>query len=198
MAKSIRILLAIAAWYDYEIWQMDVKTAFLNGFVEEEIFMDQSEVSLLLEKNRRSVVSKGPSTASSKLSEAGTHVLMKSYEISGSSVAYLVLYVDDILLIGNDVKMLRDIKAWLSTQLSMKDMGEASYILGIKIYRDRSRRMLGLTQSSYIEKVLKRFRMEHSKRGLLPIRHGIKLSKKQSPKTDEELKRMSDISYASP
>ncbi|KAL0401969.1 UNVERIFIED_CONTAM: Retrovirus-related Pol polyprotein from transposon TNT 1-94 [Sesamum latifolium] len=43
MAKSIRILLAIAAWYDYEIWQMDVKTVFLNGFVEEEIFMDQPE-----------------------------------------------------------------------------------------------------------------------------------------------------------
>ncbi|KAL0416528.1 UNVERIFIED_CONTAM: Secreted RxLR effector protein [Sesamum latifolium] len=91
-------------------------------------------------------------------------------KISGSSVAYLVLYVDDILLIGNDVKMLGDIKAWLSTQFSMKDMGEASYILGIKIYRDRSRRMLGLTQSSYIEK---------------------------SPKTDEELKRISNIPYAS-
>ncbi|KAL0462899.1 UNVERIFIED_CONTAM: Retrovirus-related Pol polyprotein from transposon TNT 1-94 [Sesamum latifolium] len=69
-------------------------------------------------------------------------------KISESSVAYLVLYVDDILLIRNDVKMLRDIKAWLSIQFSMKDMGEASYILGIKIYRDRSRRMLGLTQSS--------------------------------------------------
>ncbi|KAL0434220.1 UNVERIFIED_CONTAM: hypothetical protein Slati_2756300 [Sesamum latifolium] len=76
-------------------------------------------------------------------------------------------------------------------------MGEASYILGIKIHRDRFRRMFGLTQSSYIEKVLKRFKMKHSKRGLLPMRHGIKLSKKQSPKTDEELKRMSNISYAS-
>ncbi|KAL0400386.1 UNVERIFIED_CONTAM: Retrovirus-related Pol polyprotein from transposon TNT 1-94 [Sesamum radiatum] len=43
MAKSIRILVAIAAWYDYEIWQMNVKTAFLNGFVEEEIFMDKPE-----------------------------------------------------------------------------------------------------------------------------------------------------------
>ncbi|KAL0292530.1 UNVERIFIED_CONTAM: hypothetical protein Sradi_6985500 [Sesamum radiatum] len=76
-------------------------------------------------------------------------------------------------------------------------MGEASYILGIKIYRDRSRKMLGLTQSSYIEKVLKRFKMENSKRGFLPMRHGIKLSKKQSPKTYEELKRMLDISYTS-
>ncbi|KAL0411561.1 UNVERIFIED_CONTAM: Retrovirus-related Pol polyprotein from transposon RE2 [Sesamum latifolium] len=118
-------------------------------------------------------------------------------KIIGSSVAYLVLYVDDILLIENDVKMLGDIKAWLSTQFSIKDMGEASYILGIKIYMDRSRRMLGLKQSSYIEKVLKRFKMEHSKRGLLPMRHGIKLSKKQSPKIDEELKRMSNIPYAS-
>ncbi|KAL0376288.1 UNVERIFIED_CONTAM: Retrovirus-related Pol polyprotein from transposon TNT 1-94 [Sesamum calycinum] len=78
-----------------------------------------------------------------------------------------------------------------------KDMGEASYILGIKIYRDRSRKMLGLTQSSYIEKVLKRFKMENSKRGFFPMRHGIKLSKKQSPKTYEELKRMLDISYTS-
>ncbi|KAL0405846.1 UNVERIFIED_CONTAM: Retrovirus-related Pol polyprotein from transposon TNT 1-94 [Sesamum latifolium] len=161
MAKSIRILLAIAAWYDYEIWQMDVKTAFLNDFVKEEIFMDQPEVSLLLERNRRSVVSKGPSMASSKLPEAGTRILIKSYGFS------------------------------------MKDMGEASYILGIKIYRDRSRRLLGLTQSSYIEKVLKRFKMEHSKQELLLMRHGIKLSKKQSPKTDEELKRMSNIPYAS-
>ncbi|KAL0413426.1 UNVERIFIED_CONTAM: Retrovirus-related Pol polyprotein from transposon TNT 1-94 [Sesamum radiatum] len=75
--------------------------------------------------------------------------------MSGSSVAYLVLYVDDILLIGNDVEMLGDIKAWLSTQFSMKDMGEASYILGIKIYIDRSRRMLRLAQSSYIEKCIR-------------------------------------------
>ncbi|KAL0434627.1 UNVERIFIED_CONTAM: Retrovirus-related Pol polyprotein from transposon TNT 1-94 [Sesamum radiatum] len=125
------------------------------------------------------------------------HDLCMYKKISGSSVAYLVLYVDDILLIENDVKMLGDIKAWLSTQFSMKDMGEASYILGIKIYRDRSRRMLGLTQSSYIEKVLKRFKIEHSKRGLLPMRHGVKSSKKQSPQTDEELKRMSNISYTS-
>ncbi|KAL0451309.1 UNVERIFIED_CONTAM: hypothetical protein Slati_1109000 [Sesamum latifolium] len=165
-------------------------------------------VSLSLKKNRRSVVSKGPSMASNKLPKAGTHVLMKSYGVIISYTlciqegqwelgAYLVFYVDDILLIENDVKMLGDIKAWLSTQFSMKDMGEAYYILGIKICRDRSKRMLGLTQSSYIEKVLKRFKMENSKRGFLPMTHGIKLSKKQSPKTNEELKRMSDIPYAS-
>ncbi|KAL0286073.1 UNVERIFIED_CONTAM: Retrovirus-related Pol polyprotein from transposon TNT 1-94 [Sesamum calycinum] len=68
--------------------------------------------------------------------------------------------------------------------------GEESYILGIKIYRDRHRRMLGLTQSSYIEKVLNRFKMENSKGGFLQMIHGIKLSKKQSRKTNEELKKI--------
>ncbi|KAL0293477.1 UNVERIFIED_CONTAM: Retrovirus-related Pol polyprotein from transposon TNT 1-94 [Sesamum angustifolium] len=118
-------------------------------------------------------------------------------KVSGSSVLFLVVYVDDILLIGNDIKMLGDTKAWLSTQFSMKHLGEASYILGIKIFRDRSKRILGMTQNSYVEKILKRFKMEHSKRGFLPMRHGVKLSKKQSPKTDEELKRTLDILYAS-
>ncbi|KAK4394229.1 Retrovirus-related Pol polyprotein from transposon TNT 1-94 [Sesamum angolense] len=99
-------------------------------------------------------------------------------KISGSMVSYLVLYVDNISLIGNDVKILGNIKAWLSTQFSIKYMGQTSYIFGIKIYRDRSRRMLGLTQSLYIENVLKRFKMKNSKQECLSMRHGIKLSKK--------------------
>ncbi|KAL0298824.1 UNVERIFIED_CONTAM: Retrovirus-related Pol polyprotein from transposon RE1 [Sesamum radiatum] len=79
-------------------------------------------------------------------------------KVSGSSVVFLVLYVDNILLIGNDIKMLGDKKAWLSTQFSMKDLCEASYILGIKIFRDRSKRILGITQNSYVEKVLTRYK----------------------------------------
>ncbi|KAL0287935.1 UNVERIFIED_CONTAM: Retrovirus-related Pol polyprotein from transposon TNT 1-94 [Sesamum calycinum] len=86
-------------------------------------------------------------------------------KVSGSSIVFLVLYVDNILLIENDIKILGDTKAWLSTQLSMKDLGEASYILRIKISRDRSKRILGMTQNPYVEKVLERFKMEHSKRG---------------------------------
>ncbi|KAL0448057.1 UNVERIFIED_CONTAM: Retrovirus-related Pol polyprotein from transposon RE2 [Sesamum latifolium] len=119
MAKSIRILLAIVAC---------------------------RRVSLLLERNRKSVVSKGPSTASSKLPEAGTHVLMKSYGVMISSRTTMIL-VYTRRSVGAQLRtscfmsmtsyslkmMLGDIKAWLSTQFSMKDMGEASYILDIKI-----------------------------------------------------------------
>jgi hypothetical protein len=60
-------------------------------------------------------------------------------------VALLVLYVDDILLIGNDVKLLNSVKEYFNNQFSMKDLGEATYVLGIKIYRDRSRRLLALS-----------------------------------------------------
>ena len=65
----------------------------------------------------------------------------------------------------------------------MKDLGEASYILGIQIIRDRMNKILALSQASYIDKVLARFSMQDSKKGLLPTRHGIILSKEQCPKT---------------
>ena len=61
---------------------------------------------------------------------------------SGSAVVFLVLYVDDILIIENDIPMMQATKQWLSQNFSMKDLGEAAYILGIKIYRDRSKRLL--------------------------------------------------------
>ena len=80
-------------------------------------------------------------------------------KVSGSAVVFLVLYVDDILLIGNNIPTLESTKAWLGKCFSMKDLGEAAYILGIKIYRDRSRRLLRLSQSTYIDKVLNRFNM---------------------------------------
>ena len=79
----------------------------------------------------------------------------------------------------------------------MKDLGKAAYILGIKIYRDRSQRLLDLSQSGSIDKVLKRFSMQDSKRGFLPMSHGIKLSKSQCPTTKDKRERMDKIPYAS-
>ena len=117
-------------------------------------------------------------------------------KVCGSAIVFLVLYVDDILLIGNDIPTLHSVKSWLGKCFSMKDLGEAAYILGIKIYRDRSQRLLGLSQSGYIDKVLKRFSMQDSKRGFLPMSHGIKLSKSQCPTTKDERERMDKIPYA--
>ena len=116
---------------------------------------------------------------------------------SGSAVIFLILYINDILFIENDITMMQSVKTWLFNKFSIKDLDEASYILGIKIYRDRSNRMLGLSQSWYIDLILKRSNMEASKRGYLPVSYGICLSKKIYPKTPEKRKRMNEISYTS-
>nr|GEZ43507.1 putative retrotransposon protein [Tanacetum cinerariifolium] len=118
--RAIRILIAITTYYDYEIWQMDVKTTFLNGYLNKEVYMEQPE-----------------------------------------------------------------------------DLGEAAYILGIKIYRDRSKRLIGLCKSAYIEKILKRYCMKNSKRGSIPMQEKIKLSKSQGDSTPAEMKRMQNVPYAS-
>ena len=108
--------------------------------------------------------------------------------MSGSSVAFLILYVDDILLIGNDIEFLDSIKRYLNESLSMKDLCEAAYILGIKIYRDRSRSLIGLSQSTYLDKVLKKFKMDQSKKEFLLVLQGVKLNETQCPATVEERK----------
>ena len=61
--------------------------------------------------------------------------------IQGTKVVFLVLYIDDILLIGNDIEVLSSVKGWLQNQFDMKDLGEANYILGIKLLRDRKNKV---------------------------------------------------------
>jgi hypothetical protein len=72
---------------------------------------------------------------------------------------FLILYVDDILLASSDVSLLLETKRVLSSNFDMKDLGEASFILGIEIHRDRRKGVLGLSQKAYLEKVLKKFSM---------------------------------------
>ena len=79
----------------------------------------------------------------------------------------------------------------------MKDLGEASYVLGIQIIRDRKNKLLALSQAFYIDKVLARFSMQNSNKGLLPARHGIVFSKEQCPKTPQEEEDMRRVPYAS-
>ena len=146
MPKSIRILLAIATHYDYEVWQMDVKTAFLNYYVEEDIFMEQpkgfkSEESSKVCKLNRSIYGLKQASRSwnHHFDEAiYSYGFIKNEDepcvykkVSGKQLTFLVLYVDDILLIGNDVGMLTSVKVWLSKTFLMKDLGELTYILRI-------------------------------------------------------------------
>nr|GFA31599.1 retrovirus-related Pol polyprotein from transposon TNT 1-94 [Tanacetum cinerariifolium] len=129
--RAIRILIAIAAYYDYEIWQMDVKTAFLNGYLNEEVYMEQPEGFVNLKYPNRVC----------KLKRS-------IYRLKQASI-------------------------------------------------DRSKRLIVLCQSAYIEKILKRYCMENSKRGSIPMQEKLKLSKSQGASTPAELKRMQNVPYAS-
>ena len=213
MLKSIQILLVAAASLDYEIWHMDVKTTFLNDSLEEDIYMQQPEGFIargqehMACKLKRSIygLKQATRTWNIRFDQA---ITLYGFEkrpdepyvykrIQGTKVVFLVLYIDDILLIGNDIEVLSSVKGWLQKKFNMKDLGEANYILGIKLLRDRKNKVLALSQALYIDKILAKFSMENSKKGTLPFRHGVHLYKEKSTNTLEHKERMSRIAFAS-
>ena len=195
---SLRIIMALVAHYDLELHQMDVKTAFLNGNLEEEIYMDQPEdfsvkgkehmVCKLkksiygLKQASRQWYLKFNDTITSFGFQENTVDRCIYMKVSGSKFIFLVLYVDDILLATNDLGLLHQTKKYLSQNFEMKDMGEATYVIGIEIFRDRSQGLLGLSQKTYINKILERFIMEKCLAGVVPIQKGDKFNAMQCPK----------------
>nr|GEV07359.1 retrotransposon protein, putative, Ty1-copia subclass [Tanacetum cinerariifolium] len=180
---TIRILIAMAVFYDYEIWQMDVKNAFLNGYLNEEVYMEQTKGFVNQKFPNRVCKLKcsiyGLKQASRQWNKRFYDEIKKFrfsqnrdepcvyVKANGSYVTFLILYVDDILIMGNNIPMLQDVKSYFGRCFVMKDLGEATHILGIKIYRDRSKRLIGLCQRACIEKILKIYFMENSKRGTI-------------------------------
>jgi hypothetical protein len=115
----------------------------------------------------------------------------------GGCFIYVALYVDDMLLIGNNMDTIKEVKKKLSSKFDMKDLGAANFILGMEIKRDRASRNLWLNQSKYIETVMKRFNMQDCKLVKVPIPMGERLTIEQCPKTQEEIEDMARVPYAS-
>ncbi|KAK6120346.1 hypothetical protein DH2020_045903 [Rehmannia glutinosa] len=177
MLKSIRILLAIASSLDYEIWQIDVKTTFLNGNLEEDIYMWQPEgfttkgqEHMLCELHKSIYGLKQASRSWNIrfdqavrsfgfLKSPGEPYVYK--RIQGAIVVFLVLYVDDILLIGNNIEVLSHVKSWLNNQFEMKDLGEANYILGLPI--KQCLEGIYISQSKYTKELLKKFGIDEGR-----------------------------------
>ena len=104
--------------------------------------------------------------------------------------------MNDILLIRNDVKFSGKHKGVFERSFSKKDLCKTASMLGIKIYRDRSRCLIRLSQSTYLDKILKKFNMDQSKKGFLPVLQGVKLSSAQCPTTAEERESTKVFPYA--
>jgi hypothetical protein len=192
---------------------MDVKTAFLNGNIDEMIYMKQPEN--FVTGDPKSMVCRLKKSIYG-LKQASRQWYLKFHNIvslegfksnlvdeciylkfCGSKFIFLVLYVDDILLASNDKNLLHQTKNFLFSKFEMKDLGEASFVLGIEILRERSQGILRLSQRNYIDKVLSRYGMKECKPGDTPVAKGDKFSLKQCPQTDFEKNAMKDIPYAS-
>nr|GEW04356.1 putative zinc finger, CCHC-type [Tanacetum cinerariifolium] len=117
-------------------------------------------------------------------------------KMSGTNFIILVLYVDDILLASNNIDLLHESKRSLSRNFDMKDLGKASYVIGIEIHQDRANRKLGLSQKEYIERVLNRFNMQHCSHTVAPVIKGDVFGSHQCPKTEVEYEEMKRIPYA--
>ena len=100
---------------------------------------------------------------------------------------FLILYVDDILLANSDVNLLLEMKKFLSSNFDMKDLGEASFVLGIENYRDRRNWLLGLSQKAYLENILKKYSMHACKPSPAPIVKGDSFRKFQCPRNQYEI-----------
>eukprot|EP00253_Pinus_taeda_P026688 PITA_26688 len=129
----IRLLLFIVAAFDFEVEQMDVKTSFLHEDLEEEIYMKQPEGFAV-----KGMKELGLGFTRSKADPC------VYFKLIGDCVIYLVLYVDDMLLVGNDKEIIQDLKTQLSSKFDMKDIGATNYILGMEIKRDQENRKLWL------------------------------------------------------
>lgn len=200
---SFRFIMELVANFDLELHQMDVKIAFLNGDLEEVVYMKQPEGfssndgEHLVCKLKKSIYGLKQASRQWYLK---FHDVISSFgfvenlmdqciyqKVSGSKICFLILYVDDILLASNNKWLLCEIKQFLSKNFDMKNMGEASYVIGIKIHRDRFRGILGLSQETYINKVLERFQMKNCSPGIAPIVKGDSFNLNQCPKNDFEM-----------
>jgi hypothetical protein len=116
--------------------------------------------------------------------------------IDGSHI-YLLLYIDDMLIAARSKIDIANLKAQLSSEFEMNDLGAAKKILGIEISRDRKSSLLFLSQHGYIQKVPHHFNMDDSKPVNIPIAPHFKLSSSQSPSTDSNFEYMSKVPYSS-
>ncbi|GJR67136.1 zinc finger, CCHC-type containing protein [Tanacetum coccineum] len=170
--STIRLLIAMSSIHSLNIHQIDVKTTFLNGELDEEVYMNQPQ-GFIMPGNENKVcklikslygLKRAPKQWHQKfdkvvlsngylLNQADKCVYMK-FNKSGKGVI-ICLYVDDMLIFGTDQVQVDLTKEFLSSRFSMKDMGEADVILGIRIKHESNG--IAISQSHYIEKVLKKF-----------------------------------------
>ncbi|KAM2793311.1 hypothetical protein PS2_004857 [Malus domestica] len=212
--SSIRIILALVAQYDLELVQLNVKTVFLHGDLNEEIYMCQPDGYTVKRKEnlfcklkksfyglkqsprqwylRFDKFMKGQNYSRSQYDHC---VYFKNFQ--DGSFIYLLIYVDDLLIASKNVEEIEKLKKQMKNEFEMKDLGEAKKILGMEITRDREKGLVCLNQRQYLEKLIQKFGVHDSTKPVsTPLAPHFKLSSLQCPKADKEKLQMKNIPYA--
>jgi Reverse transcriptase (RNA-dependent DNA polymerase) len=177
----VRIVLALAYAKQWVVHQLDVKSAFLNGFIEEDIYMklppEYARADGKVCKLNRSIygLRQAPRAWNKRLCDdlrgCGFSSLVNAESVfrgaMAGAVVYLLIYVDDILVVSASIQAAVLAKKSLGALYTVKDLGEVEYFLGVKVERERGR--LNLSQESYIHSVLERYGMQDCKPVLTPM-----------------------------
>ncbi|KAH9698871.1 Integrase catalytic domain-containing protein [Citrus sinensis] len=178
---SIRVLLALTAVKDMELDQLDVKTTFLHGRLNEDILMTQ------------------PEGYTSPESADCVCLLKRSLYGLKQSPRQWYLRFDEFMVTHGYLRCSYDVCVYykiIQSEFDMKDLGPARKILGMEIIRNRKKGTMILSQGKYLEKVLGTFGMSNSKSVVTPLASHFKLSCSQCPSTDEERNEMTKVPYA--
>ena len=182
---TLRTLMAVVAHNDMELHHLDVKTAFLNGKLEEEIYMQQppgfeegSKVCKLLKTlyGLKQAPRRWYARLKEELELLGFTVSSADPSLfirrNGDGFAYLLVYVDDILMATPRAKLgqLEDIKKALAAVFSIHDLGDVKLFLGMEIIRDRERRLISISQRRYSEELISQYGLDDAKRASLPMK----------------------------
>ena len=210
---TIRCVVALGAALDLEMHQMDVKTAFLNGDLEEDIYMDQP--SGFVQRGHEHLVCKlkkslyGLKQASrawyqkidASLLDLGFERSVADHSLyfaqDGPHVMLVLVYVDDLIILSSNMESLTTLKSKLEAEYEMTDLGELHYCLGVEFARDRVARTITMSQTKYLEEVLVRFGMEDCKPIATPLDTKVKLVKLTNEEYDVDAPKMASVPYKS-
>ena len=205
---SIRAILALTAHHNWELHQMDVKSAYLNGDLEEDIYMEQPE-GYVVPGQEHLVCKLNKSLYGLKQAGRTWHlkidIALKRQQFAAldadqcvyikredTCITIIALYVDDLLIACSQLASLTELKKQLTAQFDMEDLGEASFILGVDIRRDRTHRTISIGQSAYITSLLERHGMSDCKAVSTPMEHGLKAATAKTPEnykaTDNDIR----------